>query len=537
MSTVDETAQDADAPPGALAPFRRPIFRWLWLALVVSTIGSWMHETGAAWLMTTLAPDPVMVSLVQAANLLPTFLLALPAGALADIVDRRRFLLFSLSWLMLTAGLLGVLTVTGRITAWALLGMTLAMGTGAAMMMPAFASLVPDLVPRRELPAAVTLNGIAFNASRAIGPLLAGTLVSLAGPGLVFLVNSASYLGVIAVIYFWRNERQPGALPSERFFGAIRTGFRYARQSTGLQVVIARGILFFIVVSAPLAFLPLIVRQEMGLGPDVYGRLLGAIGLGAVLVGVNLATLRRYLSDDLLAALGSAGTILATLALALVRDPLWLAPAMLLLGASWISTLSTLQVVAQLSLPEWVRARGLAIFLASFMGTVAGASAMWGQVAAATSLAEALVWAAAVGTLGLFVSLPLNMRRYASADPTLVAPLPDPSVPFTIEEDRGPVLVEVRYEIDPGEADEFVAAMQPVRKLRLRNGAITWGLFQDTADERLFVEVFVDESWLEHLRQHRRLTRGDMEILAAAYGFHRGSERPRVSHRVARQRR
>lgn len=537
MSSITETGDTPQAPVGALSPFRRPIFRWLWLALLFSTIGSWMHETGAGWLMTTLAPDPVMVALVQAANLLPTFVLALPAGALADIVDRRRFLLFSLSWLMVCAGILGVLTVTGNITAWGLLGMTLAMGTGMAMMMPAFSALVPDLVPRRELAAAVTLNGIAFNVSRAIGPLLAGVLVAASGPGLVFLVNSASYLGVIVVLYLWRNERQPSALPSERFFGAIRVGLRYARQSTGLQVVIARGILFFIVVSAPLAFLPLIVRQEMGLGPDVYGRLLGAIGLGAVLVGVNLATIRRFISDDLLAALGSMGTIVATIALALLRNPLWLGPAMLLLGASWISTLSTLQVVAQLSLPEWVRARGLAIFLASFMGTVAGASAFWGKVAALTSLSEALIYAALVGALGIFVSLPLSMRRYASADPTLVTPLPDPSVPFTIEQDQGPVLVEMRYEIDPEDADDFVAAMQPVRKLRLRNGAITWGLFQDTADERLFVEVFVDESWLEHLRQHRRITRGDMQVLAAAYRFHRGAERPRVSHRVARQRR
>lgn len=547
MSSTAETAaktpalssgEPSAAPdPGGLAPFRRPIFRWLWVALLVSTVGSWMHDTGAGWLMTSLAPDPVMVALVQAAALLPTFLLAVPAGALADIVDRRRFLLFALSWLMVSAGVLGVLTVTGTITAWGLLAMTFAMGTGAAMMMPAFSALIPDLVPRSELPAAVTLNGIAFNVSRAIGPVLAGLLLSAAGPGFVFLINSASYLGVLAVLFFSRTPRRQSTLPSERFFGAVRMGLRYARRSAGLQVVIARGILYFVLVSAPVAFLPLIVREEMGAGPEVYGRLLGAVGVGAVLVGLNLARLRRYLSDDALVALGSAGTIAAALALAFVRDAWWLAPAMLLLGASWVSVLSTLQVVAQLSLPEWVRARGLAVFLASFMGTVAGAAAFWGKIASLTSLSEALVYAAVVGLIGLAIGAPLNMRRYASADPTLVTPIPDPSVPFTIQQDQGPVLVEIRYEIDPADADDFAAAMQPVRKLRLRNGAITWGLFQDTEDERLFVEVFVDESWLEHLRQHRRLTRGDMEVLAAAFRYHRGEERPRVSHRIARQRR
>lgn len=537
MSSTAEAEAPVESEPDGLAPFRRPIFRWLWLALLVSTLGSWMHETGAGWLMTSLAPDPVMVALVQAAALLPTFLLALPAGALADILDRRRFLLFSLSWLMVSAGILGVLTVTGTITAWGLLAMTFAMGTGAAMMMPAFSALIPDLVPRPELPAAVTLNGIAFNVSRAVGPVVAGLLLAAAGPGFVFLINSASYLGVIAVLYFWRTPRRRSTLPSERFFGAIRVGLRYTRRSTGLQVVIARGILYFVLVSAPVAFLPLVVREEMGAGPEVYGRLLGGVGLGAVLVGLNLARLRRYLSDDALVALGSAGTIAATVALAFVRDAAWLAPAMLLLGASWVSVLSTLQVVAQLSLPEWVRARGLAVFLASFMGTVAGAAAFWGKIASLTSLSQALVYAAVVGTVGMVLGVPLNMRRYASADPTLVTPVPDPAVPFTIQQDQGPVLIEVRYEIDPEDADDFAAAMQPVRKLRLRNGAITWGLFQDTEDERLFVEVFVDESWLEHLRQHRRLTRGDMEVLAAAFRYHRGDERPRVSHRIARQRR
>lgn len=537
MSSIAEAEAPAESEPGALAPFRRPVFRWLWVALLVSTVGSWMHETGAGWLMTSLAPDPVMVALVQAAALLPTFLLALPAGALADILDRRRLLLFALSWLMVSAGVLGVLTVTGSITAWGLLGMTLAMGAGAAMMMPAFSALIPDLVPRAELPAAVTLNGIAFNVSRAIGPVVAGLLLAAAGPGVVFLINSASYLGVLAVLFFSRTPRRQSTLPSERFFGAIRVGLRYARRSSGLQVVMARGMLYFVLVSAPVAFLPLVVREEMGMGPEVYGRLLGAVGLGAVLVGLNLARLRRYLSDDALVTLGSVGTIAATLALAFVRDAWWLAPAMLLLGASWVSVLSTLQVVAQLSLPEWVRARGLAVFLASFMGTVAGAAAFWGKIASLTSLSETLVYAAVVGTIGLVLGVPLNMRRYASADPTLVTPVPDPSVPFTIEQDQGPVLVEVRYEIEPDDADTFAAAMQPVRRLRLRNGAITWGLFQDTEDERLFVEVFVDESWLEHLRQHRRLTRGDMEVLAAAFRYHRGEERPRVSHRIARQRR
>lgn len=521
----------------ALAPLAHPVFRALWIALAISTIGTWMHELGAAWLMTSLRPEPVMVALVQAANLAPTFLLALPAGAFADIVDRRRYLLFALSWLMAAAALLGVMTLTGSISAHALLGFTLAMGTGAAMMMPAFAALIPDLVPRNELAAAITLNGIAFNASRAVGPAIAGVVVAASGPGAVFLLNAVSYLAVFIVIYRWRSERAPPALPSERLIGAVRVGLRYALGSTALQVVIARGMFFFVLVAAPLAFLPLIVREQMGAGPEVYGALLGATGAGAVGVGFNLARLRRYFSSDTLVTAGTALTIVATLALAYTRELWLLIPAMVVFGGAWITVLSTLQVVAQLSLPPWVRARGLAVFLASFMGSVALASPLWGKLAALTSIEQALQAAAVLGGFGLLAGSVLSLRRYAEVDATLAPPFPDPTVPHYIDEDRGPVLVELTYCIDPEDAEAFTAAMQAVRRMRRRNGAITWGLFRDTGDEQRFVEIFVDESWVEHLRQHRRVTRGDLEILNRAYAYHRGEAPPAVRHLISQRKR
>ena len=522
----------------ALVPLGRPIFRALWLALIVSSMGSWMHDVGAAWLMTTLAPDPFMVSLVQAASLLPLFFLTLPAGALADIFDRRRYLITCQLWLLLTAASLGVLTLAGLTNEWLLLAMTVSMGCGTAMLMPAFSALIPDLVPREELTAAITLNSIAFNATRALGPAVAGTILSITGPGIVFLINAVSFSAVIWVIYRWRNEQPASALPSERFIGSLRTGLRYVRRASELHAVILRGMGLFAAMSAPLAFLPLVVKSELQQGPQTYGVLLGCIGAGAVATGALLPWLRQRLSADVVILMGSFGVVLASVALAYVRNLPLLALAMLALGASWISAQSTLQVTAQMSLPGWVRARGLAVFIASFMGVMALGAMGWGKLAAATSLQTALLAAAGLGALGTLLTSRLSLERVTRTDTTPAEPPPlEPRLtPPAGDEDRGPVLVTIEYEVNPDDTEAFIAAMQDVRRVRLRNGSAAWGLFQDTRNERCFRETFLDQSWLDHLRQRYRVTRSDRRTMDAALAYHHGSELPRIDYHVAPRR-
>jgi len=520
----------ASDPHSALAPLRRPVFRALWGALIVSSLGSWMHDVGAAWLMTTLAPEPVMVALVQAAALLPLFLLTLPAGAMADLLDRRRYLIVIQSWLMLVAGTLGIMTLLGATTAWLLLVFTFAMGIGAALMMPAFSALIPALVPRHELMAAVTLNSMAFNATRALGPAIAGGIVALAGPGVVFVINALSFTAVIWVLSRWRSHQPASSLPGERFSAAMRTGLRYVRQSEALRVILLRGVALFISMSAPLAFLPLVVRTGLDAGAETYGLLLGCVGVGAVITGTQLPRLRKYLSSDALIFAGTLGVVLASLALAWLRAVPLLALAMLLLGASWISAQSTLQVITQLSLPDWVRARGLAIFIATFMGVMAIGAPAWGWLASATSIEVALTSAAALGTIGLLLTRHLNLERFAHGDPSPAEPLPEPRLPMPVAGERGPVLVNIEYQIDPSEAADFISAMQQVRQVRLRNGSTAWGIFQDTRNASRFVEFFLDESWTAHLRQHYRVSRDDRRSIDIASAFHRGSSPPVISH-------
>ena len=265
---------------------RIPLFRWLWLATLVSNIGTWMHDIGAGWLMTSLAPTPVMVAAVQAATAAPIFFLALPAGALADIVDRRRYLLVVQTWMAVVAALLGVLTIAGITTAWTLVALTFAMGIGAAMMMPAWAALTPEVVPRSELQGAIALNSMGINVARAIGPAVAGLIVAAAGTGAVFMLNAISFLGVIAILLWWRRQGENATLPAERFFSAMRTGLRFVRHHRPLHAAVIRGLGFFLFASAPWALLPLIARNLVGGGPQSFGMLVAALGAGAVNVAL-----------------------------------------------------------------------------------------------------------------------------------------------------------------------------------------------------------------------------------------------------------
>jgi MFS family permease len=506
------------AAPSPWSPLANSLFRGLWIATVVSNVGTWMQDVGAGWLMTSLTTSPSLVALVEAADSLPVMLLALPAGAIADIVDRRRLLIAVQAYLMLVAGALAILTVFELTTPWVLLGFVFALGVGAAIVSPAWAAIVPDLVPPGELQSAIVLNGIAINVSRAIGPAIAGVLVAAVGAWLVFALNALSYIGIIAVLVRWQHEHRKSTLPAERFLSAIRVGIRFVTHTRALQIVLLRGIAFFGFASATWSLFPLIVRRELERGPEIYGFLLTCIGVGAVAGAMVLPRLRARYSRDALVAGASALYAGAALMLAHVHSVSLLAVAMLATGVAWISIVSSLQVSAQLTLPPWVRARGLAAFFIMFFGGMALGSILWGQVATISSIPVALTIAAAGMVVAIALTWQFKLGDHHPLDFTPTGDMPLPVLAETPEPDV-PVLVTIRYRVRLDRREEFVKAMQAVREMRRRNGAYYWQLVHDSEDPTLFLECFMDESWLEHLRQHERMSVADRGILNRAKAF------------------
>jgi MFS family permease len=494
------------------SPLRNTLFRNLWIASIVSNIGTWMHDVGAGWLMTSLSSSPSMVALVEAADSLPVMLLALPAGALADIVDRRRLLIGAQIYFFFVVSALAMLTWLELTTPWALLAFTFAVAVGTALTMPAWAAVIPELVPKDALQSAIALNSIAINVSRAIGPAIAGVLVAAAGAWLVFALNALSCIGIFVVLYGWRHERRKSSLPAERFASAIRVGMRFVTHTRALQGVLIRGIGFFLFASATWSLFPLIVRKELGRGPEVYGVLLACIGIGAVAGAMVLPRVRARVSRDALVAGASVLYALAALALAHVQNLAFLMAAMLATGVAWISILSALQVSAQLTLPEWVRARGLAAFIVVFMGGMGLGSVLWGQVATLIGIPSALTAAAAGMAVAVALTWRFKLGHHQMLDFTPSMDWAAPVLSENSEPDGGPVMVTIEYRVDPAKRVEFVAAMQEVREMRRRNGAYYWELYHDSANPAHFVEAFMDESWIEHLRQHERVSVADREI-------------------------
>ena len=512
------------------SPLRQTTFRWLWLASIASNIGTWMHEVGAGWLMTSLSTSPLNVALVQVAGSLPMLFLALPAGALADIVDKRRYLLGVQLWMAAVAAVLASLTLLGLTTVWLLLALTLGMGIGTALMMPAWNAITPELVGKNELPAAVALSSVGINLARALGPAIAGVLVNLVGPWLTFALNAASFFAVIGVLAVWKRETTPAVLPAERLFGALRAGWRYSRSSRPLQAVLVRALAFFLGASAGMSLLPLIVRVELQGSASDFGLLLGSVGVGAVLGAAFLPRLRERLGGDRLVLLASVLYALVLVALALLRSLYLLVPVMLASGAAWIAVLSSLQVAAQTSVPGWVRARALAVYILVFFGGMAAGGTLWGFVASRTSIPVALLCAAALLALGLLAGRRFRLPVTEAEDLAPSLHWPAPILAEGMDRERGPVVVTLEYDIDPQQAAAFQHAMADMRGMRRRNGAISWNLVQDSENPRRWLELFVDESWLEHLRHHQRVTRGELKIEAAARHFQTPGVDIRIRH-------
>ncbi|MCK2125252.1 MFS transporter [Thauera aromatica] len=534
MSKPPPASAPVSAPPSsALAPLRTPVFRMLWLAWLTANITMWMNEVTSAWLMTSLTDSVVMVALVQAASTLPVFLLGLPSGALADIVDRRRYFAFTQLWVAAIAAVLAALSLAELLTAPLLLALTFANGIGMAMRWPVFAAIVPDIVPRHELSSALALNGIAMNMSRIIGPIVAGALIAGTGSHTVFIVNAAMSLLAFVLILRWKAPARASALPGERFFGAMRVGVQHVAQSPRMRIVLLRACVFFLQSSALLALLPLLAR-ELGAGAGGFTALLAAMGVGAILTALFLPHLRRGIRSDTFILWGSCIHALAAAAVALSPVLAAALPACALAGAAWVLTANALAVAAQTALPNWVRARGMSIYQMALMGGSAAGAALWGHVASHGTLALAILTASALGPLFTWFSRGLSVVGGGDEDMTpapAAASVGEPVI--DIRPDEGPVMVTIEYLIDPAQAAAFNAVMQQTRRARLRQGALSWGLFRDTTLPGRYIEYFLDENWVEHLRRLERFTAADIGLRAQRLAFHQGPEPPRVRRYVA----
>ncbi|MBS7791811.1 MFS transporter [Roseococcus sp. SDR] len=516
--------------PAALAPLRHPAFRMLWLANLASNIGLFVQNTAAGWLMTSLDPSPMMVSLVQAASMLPVFLLALPAGALADIMDRRLFLIGAQLWMAGTALLLCVLSGFDALGPWGLVALTFALGAGLAMTFPAWAATTPELVPRSDLVSAIALNGIGFNITRAIGPAIGGLTIAWFGMGAAFALNAACLMVMVAALFAWKRAPSSLRMPREHFLSAVRAGTRFVAATPAMHAAIIRAVVFFLFGSAVWGLLPLLVRDTLGLGPQSFGLLLGCMGVGAVGAGFLLPALRGRLDRSGMVLWASLIGALAMAILALLHHWSFAALGMTLYGVSWISAASTLQASAQMAAPAWVRARAIGIYQMCFFGALAAGSALSGWIAGQVGV----TWAMALFALGAALGA-ITVRGWRLEGE---APVPPPSVELArpapaaaelrelLHEGANRVLEVVRYQVPAADRDAFLAIMAECRLVRLRGGAATWRLYEDIAQPDRWVELWAIESWAEHLREVGRLSDEDRGTLARAAAFHVGEGGP-----------
>jgi MFS family permease len=538
VSTTAATEKRSGLPANSQAPLSAwsalgyRVFRWLWIATVVSNIGGWMSSAASGWLMTSLNPNPLVVALVQVASSLPLFLFALPAGALADMVDKRRFILTLEILTTLFSALFALLVASKLVTASLLLLFTFLIGVLGAIETPAWQAIVPMLVPPQGLPSAVAVNSVGVNISRVIGPALAGVLIISLGIAAPFWLDAISNVGVIAVIFWWRPPAtRTRMLPAERLLSAIRTGIRYAHNERQLRATLLLAGGFFLFASAYWALLPVVARTQLHGGPTLYGILLGAIGAGAVAGAFVMPRLKARAGANGMVVAGELGTTLALLLFGLAQKPWMAVLACLLAGVSWIVVLATLNVSAQMALPEWVRGRGLAAYVTAFFGTMSVGSVLWGLVADRIGLPGAHFVAAAGMLLAISGTRRWKLQTGPPADLTPSMHWPQPLVAAPVEDDAGPVLVTVEYHVSAQKRETFLAALQRVARERRRDGAYRWGIYADTAHPERLIETFLVDSWLEHRRQHLRVTNADRLVEEHLRSLL--PEPPRVTHYIA----
>ena len=525
--TAGETVSATTSPAKAVAtesspwaPLRQRAFRWLWLGVLISNVGTWMQTVGAQWLVVDGPNAAALVALVQAANTLPVMLLALPGGVLADSFDRRWLLFTVQAYFFVVGSLLVVLTVTGQMPPVLLLTFTFALGVGAAVQLPAWQSVIPELVPRTQLAAATRLEMVGVNLARSVGPALAGLIIAWSGVPAVFALNALSVTFLAIALLFWRRRQTVSEVGRERFVPALRAGGRYVWHEPVVRRILLRTMLFIAPGMVLWALLPLVATQRLGLGADGYGALFAALGLGAIVGALVLGRVRTRLSTN--AMLGTAGILYAAGLATIVLAPNFGVALVILvfMGLAWTAVISTLNSELALFLPVWVRARGLAVYMVVFTGSMSAGALAWGLLAEVLGLQTTFFLAAAVVVAGVLAGVFWSVQETAHLDRQTAVYWGEPRLAFEPAPDAGPVLVTVEYIVTPARETDFLDAMSHLRESRLRSGGTSWELYRDGERPDRFVEIFSVPSWEEHLRQHEgRLTGTDQEIEEAVLAF------------------
>ena len=530
-----QAAKPVLAAPRAspMAPFRYRIFLFIWTASLASNFGGLIQAVGASWLMTSLSPTADVVALVQASSVLPIMVFSLAAGAIADVLDRRNLMLAAQCLALVFSAALTILTFMGMVTPWSLLVLTFLVGCGNALYGPAWQSSVGDMVPRSELPAAVALNSVGFNIARTVGPALGGLIVAAAGSQAAFLINTLSYIGLITVLIAWKRPKEERPLPPESIPGAMMAGLRYVHLSPAIRNVLVRAVLFGISASCVLALMPLIAKDQIGGGPSIYGLLLGAFGVGAVLSALSSTYLRAKFNAEQIVRIATLCFAICGLTAAFSS---LLAPTMIgmvLGGAGWVLSLSTFNISVQLSVPRWVTGRAVAVYQTLTFGGMALGAWMWGELAHRYGLPAALASTGGVLLVSLVLGRFLPMPAGSGENLDLRRPENLPVMNDAVPHRGGYVVITIEYRVPHTESAAFAEAMTHLRRVRQRNGAYRWSLMVDVEDPELWIERFQCASWVDYLRQRYRGTISDRAVWERVHAFHQGTEAPRVRRMIA----
>jgi len=518
---------------GITAPLRHSVFRRIWLASLLSNLGILIQGVGAAWAMTQMAASADKVALVQTALMLPVMLISMPAGAIADMHDRRIVAMVSLSIALVGATVLTVLAWFSLITPSILLSLCFVVGSGMALFGPAWQSSVSEQVPSETLPAAVALNGISYNIARSFGPAIGGVVVATAGAVAAFAANAVLYLPLLTVLFLWNRVSEPSRLPREKLSRAIVSGVRYITNSPPIKIVLTRTFVTGVIGGSVSALMPLVVRDLLHGGAQTYGIMLGAFGMGAVVGALNIGAVRKQMRGESairVCALSMGGAIGAV---GLSREPVLTAAALVVAGAAWMLAVALFNIGVQLSAPRWVAGRSLAAFQASIAGGIAIGSWGWGHLTDLAGVETALLVSAGLMLCSPLLGLLLPMPRIGarSEDAEVLA---DPEVQLQLTARSGPLVVEIEYRVAQESARAFHNVMQDVQLSRQRSGAYGWSLARDIADPELWTERYHCPTWLDYLRQRNRATQTERALHQQAIAFHSGSDPVRIRRMLER---
>lgn len=517
------------------APLRHPAFRLIWTATLVANLGSLIQNVGAGWMMAELTPSHDMVALVQASTTLPIMLLAIPAGAFADTLNRRKIMLASQGFMALVSGALAIASWQGILNPWGLLVFTFLLGLGSALHLPSWQASVRDLVPREELPAAVTLNSMSFNLMRSVGPAIGGLVVAWAGPPAAFALNAISYVALIWALARWTGQRDMSNLPAETLGNAITLGIRYVVLSPNLIRIMLRGFVYGLTAVVLLALLPVITRDQMQAEAKTYGVLLGIFGIGAICGALCSPMMRRVMRIETIIAGSFVVFAVGTTIVAFAPSPIYAVPGIFLGGAAWVSALALFNVSTQLASPRWVVGRVLAIYQTSTFGGMALGSWLWGWVSEAQGTTTAMVIAAAMMLGGALMGLVWRMPDFSEVDLDPANRFHEPALRLNLKARSGPIMVMVDWVISDDKTEAFLTEMIERRRVRLRDGARQWTLLRDLEEPNIWIEAYHVPTWAEYIRHNQRRTRADADNYLRLLELHTGPDRPRIHRMIERR--